>query len=279
MPLDRRRFLGITAALPLAISARALGSTLVPLDEWPLDEWPRAECLLLDFGEHCALRESLAGFERGLAAASIRFHRAALEAIRPADFVSAPGAVLHSSASAQALRQLIDRGSIVIYESGAAYAEPEAFATEQQLLRDYFGLSVQAPVELWAAWPGHGRPAYVHYAWPARVMVRDFSRIIAVSEGGSAVARLGDIPVASRVRLGQGAFIFLGSPLGPHLAFGDPEAQTLLQALIALAISFQAPAFSKSPVLSAAKEWVRAEGSSSVSCLPTPVSRLPSSDF
>lgn len=164
-----------------------------------------------------------------------------------------PGAVLHSSALADSLSRLAKRGSIVVYESGAAYADPEAFRIEQHLLRTHFGMPVEAPVDLWAAAPEGSAtpPPYVYYDWPSKTILRDFSRAIPLSYAAMGfsrearrpvesadgpyhrpIARIIDVPVCCRLGLGDGQFVFLGSPLGPHLASGDREAQVLLQSLL-----------------------------------------------
>lgn len=230
MPLSRRSFLGATAAIPLALHQRLRGvSPILAHDS------PRPSCLLVDARERCVLQESLTGFARGLHAVSIPFQWVSPEAIRPARLIIIPGAVCDSPAFAETLHRLIDSGSTLLYESGAAYAGHTAFEAEQRWLRNYLGVSVQAPRELWPAKAETGRPPYVHYHWPSRAMIRDFSRVIAV--GGSAsdfapVARIGATVVACHRTLGKGAFIFLGSPLGPHVGFGDPEAQRLLECFV-----------------------------------------------
>jgi hypothetical protein len=244
MPLSRRSFLGAAAALPLALHQRLKrlrGNGLIrSLDAAA----PR--CLLVDAGERCVLQESLTGFARGLAAASIHFEPVSVEALpvsnpgekyglSPVHLVIVPGAVIDSPAFAETMRRLTDCGSLVLYESGAAYAEPGAIETERRLLREYFGLSVQAPRELWPAKAETSRPSYVYYRWPAGAMIRDFSRVIPVSAevtSFSHIAYIGTAAVACRCRVGKGEFIFLGSPLGPHLGFGDAQAQRLLSALV-----------------------------------------------
>ena len=133
-----------------------------------------------------------------------------------------------------ALRTVANGGGRVLYESGAAYAESGAFETERRFLQDYFGLSVQFPRELWPA-PGSGSPPYVHYRWPSPVMIRDFSRVVTVSRELTSslhIAKIETATVACRCPVGKGEFIFLGSPLGPHLSFGDAEAQRLLNAFV-----------------------------------------------
>jgi hypothetical protein len=231
MPLSRRSFLGAMAALPLALHQRLRG--LSPFA--PNGSAPR-RCLLLDATERCVLQESLAGFACGLAAASIPFERVvSVETVRPAHLIVVPGAVCDSQALAETLHSLMDSGSTVLYESGAAYADHTAFEAEQRWLRNYFGVSVQAPQELWPPRAETGRPPYVRYHWPSRVMIRDFSRVIpAGGEAASSayIAQIGETAVACHRAVGRGAFIFLGSPLGPHLGFGDPEAQRLLECFV-----------------------------------------------
>jgi hypothetical protein len=228
MPLSRRRFLGMTAAVPLALPQRLAGKGRI---FGPDLDAPR--CLLVEAGERCVLQESLSGFARGLAAASIRFERVSVQTIRHAQLVVVPGAVCDSRTFAKAIRRLTDSGSAVLYESGAAYADLDAFEIEKGLLRDYFGLSLEPPRELWK--PEAGRPPYVEYHWPSSVMIRDFSRAIIVrgeAASSSHIAHVGTAAVACYRPLGKGAFIFLGSPLGPHVSFGDAEAQRLLEALV-----------------------------------------------
>jgi hypothetical protein len=92
---------------------------------------------------------------------------------------------------------------------------------------------------------GEGPLPYVHYNWPAKTIVRDFSRALPVYDGASSqgsdlnrlafndsIAFLRGFPVSRRTRIGAGEFIFLGSPLGPHLGGSDREAQALLEALL-----------------------------------------------
>jgi hypothetical protein len=240
MPLSRRQFLGIAATVPLALPQGRSGTgTNLRLDP------PPPHCLLIDAGEQCALQESLTGFARGLVAASIPFERVSAETLtftsRPGpesagpQVLIVPGAVMDSPDFAKKIRRLTDVGSTVIYESGVAFARPEVFKTEQRLLRDYFGLSLQAPQELWAVKRDVGRTPYVRYHWPAQAMVRDFSRVVAVSTEGAStahMAHIGTTAVGCYHPLGKGAFIFLGSPLGPHVGFGDAEARQLLIAFV-----------------------------------------------
>ncbi|HTU03749.1 MAG TPA: hypothetical protein VMG58_18085 [Candidatus Sulfotelmatobacter sp.] len=232
--LSRRRFLEVSAGAPLAVhpfvrSGGAAGFAEAAQRPKALE---RHGCLLVDAGEHCALPESLAGFRRGLEAASIPFQEVKLGEIPPACFLLVPAAALSAPGLAPALQRSCRLGSTVLLESGLAYLEPVLVASDMELARCAFGLTVGAPVELWPARSGHRRPPYVRYRWPLNAMVRDFSRVIPVFGAGDGLARLADLTVACRRPVGRGTLIFLGSPLGPHLGCGDPEALTLLKALL-----------------------------------------------
>jgi hypothetical protein len=241
MPLSRRRFLGIAASAPLVLPQQLQGTrTTAPIDSVV------PQCLLLDAGERCTLTESVNGFARGLAAASIRFERVPAQAltgtsdqgpkgVRPAQLLIIPGAVIDSTDLAKNIRRVTDAGGTALFESGVAFADRRAFETEQLLLRDYFGVSLEAPREMWPSKEEVGRTPYVRYHWPLEVMVRDFSRVVAVSSEAASsahIAHMGTAAVACYRQLGKGAFIFLGSPLGPHVGFGDAEAQQLLGAFL-----------------------------------------------
>ena len=237
--VTRRHFLAsaaVVSALPLA-SRPCLARLVAAAPEESASISP--DCLLVDTGEHCAIPESLAGFARGLEAASIPYRSAKATAIAPADFIIVPGAALHSNEFARSLRHLAELGSTVVYESGGAYADPEALRIEQKLVGSYLALAVKPPVNLWTELGStpSACPPYVHYHWPMKASVRDFSRAIpsevVEASYGRTIAEVGGLPVCCRMRLGKGELIFLGSPLGPHLGSVDREAQTLLEAFMA----------------------------------------------
>ena len=253
-PLSRRRFLGTAVAAPLGVQSALAG--LAAADRSPSALPSSLPCLLIDYGKHCVLPESLAGFERGLQAASIPYRRVTADRVQPAKIIIVPGALLPSEEFAARLSRYCRLGSTVIYESGAAFANGAEFRNEQRLLKTHLEMGLQAPVDLWddTTYQASGQPAplpYIHYHWPARTMVRDFSRALPVYccgdgrlevtlrqklaydfERNRSIAYIRGFPVARRSRLGQGNFIFLGSPLGPHLYSGDGEAQALLQAVL-----------------------------------------------
>lgn len=251
-PVSRRRFLGSAVAAPLGVQTALAG--LVTTDRLPSALPSSVPCLLVDCGKHCLLPESLAGFEHGLNAASIPYHRVTPDAIQPAGIIIVPSALLPSEEFAARLSSYCRLGSTVVYESGAAFATVEAFRNERRLLKTHLEMGLQTPVDLWdnAVYRALGQPAppYVHYHWPARTMVRDFSRAVPVYGSGTgalevalkklaydfdrkrSIAYVCGFPVARRSRLGRGDVILLGSPLGPHLGIGDREAQALFESIL-----------------------------------------------
>src|SRR5262249_7067365 len=128
------------------------------------------------------------------------------------------------------------------------------FVAHQKMLLRYFDLAVESPVDLWSGNPiGAARFAqrcdqnarkklhryesspYIDYDWPRETKVRDFSRVILVSaKSGDVIARVRGLPVALKRRVGEGTLIFLGSPMGPLLRAGDPEARSWLQMATAI---------------------------------------------
>ncbi|HEV2424264.1 MAG TPA: hypothetical protein VGZ29_05500 [Terriglobia bacterium] len=234
--VSRRRFLEVAAcAVPGALASGHWTGYRPPA--------PAAgpACALVDLGTDCVLPESRSGFARALAMANVPFLPSPVERIAELvlsadssrhNVILIPGGVLRSPDVAGALRRLTDRGATVVYESGAAYTDAGGFASERNLLQRYFGIRLEAPVELWNLEASLESFPYVHYDWPERLAVRDFSRVLPVLSPQRAFATLDRMAVAERVRLGAGEFIFLGSPLGSHLGLGDREALALMKAFV-----------------------------------------------
>jgi len=123
------------------------------------------------------------------------------------------------------VRVHLENGSLVLFESGGAFLNPEEFNFHRRLMRSVFGLRLHAPVPLWDSADSFKQSPYVDYQWPLVTKVRDFSRMIPVEcERGETIAWFQKTPVAVRLRIGKGTLVFLGSPLGPHLLAGDREA-------------------------------------------------------
>jgi hypothetical protein len=192
--LSRRGFLGILAAAPLG---RAL-SAVSPSAPAP--------------GVACALPESRAGFVRALAGRA------------PSLVTAVPGAAGWD----ESIELHVRRGRFVIFESGAAFADARAFAEQRAGLRAAFGLTIEDPTRLWSE--GH-RPSYLDLVWPAPARIRDFSYAIVV-RGGEVVGSIGGRPVATIQRSGDGALLFLGSPVGPALWHADAEARAWLASVL-----------------------------------------------
>ncbi len=194
MDLSRRSFLGVLAAAPLS---RAFAGVA-----------PSAPRL----GVTCALPESHAGFARAFAGRATPL------------VVALPGAAGWDDSIERHARS----GRLVIFESGAAFADASAFAEQRAGLRSAFGLAIEDPARLWSE---SRRPSYVDLAWPAPARIRDFSYAIAV-RGGEVVGRIDGRPVAALQRAGDGALLFLGSPVGPALGHADPEARAWLASVL-----------------------------------------------
>jgi hypothetical protein len=102
----------------------------------------------------------------------------------------------------------------VLVESSVGFA-PENLSWLRRL-----GISVGEPRAVQG-------PAWVRFNWPVPAIIRDFGRVCPIA-GGTVIAHLGDMPVAVR----QGPVVVLGSPLGPHVYAGDPDARELLSAIL-----------------------------------------------
>jgi hypothetical protein len=247
MKVSRREFVGTAGRAAAAASLCAIPSFGLTAT----DSGARAAvgCTLLDLESNCALPESLAGMEAALGDA----HRRVTEIGRyGADsIVVVPAAGPAHAETFGAVVDSLERGSTVLWETGAAFLEPRDFAYQQDLAREHFGISMKQPVDVWSHSPsqrprvraknlprnmrsiGHAQIPYVVYRWPREAHVRDFSRVIPVSAAsGRAIARWGEIPVAWRKRIGAGTLIFVGSPIGPALHAGDSDAASLLHSLI-----------------------------------------------
>lgn len=217
----------------------------------------RLDCALVDLEDGCGLRESLAGYEAALIRARSRFVRVTPDRMPPATVVIVPGCERLDPSVAEILRSPLEAGALVLLESGAAHAEPAEFEAHRMALDSHFGLKVDAPVDLWSDSAGEGsalpddaakhprqagrtRVPYVDYTWPIQAKVRDFSRVVPLCASESARTAPGSEPIgwaegrpmAARQILGKGTLVYLGSPLGPALRYGDREAERWLSALM-----------------------------------------------
>jgi hypothetical protein len=70
---------------------------------------------------------------------------------------------------------------------------------------------------------------YVDFIWPVRAKIREFfPHILEARPGDSVIAEYAGAPVALR----RGSLILLGSPIGPSLAAGDPDARRWLASVL-----------------------------------------------
>ena len=171
----------------------------------------------------CSLPESARGYRAVLSCPGIRV---------------LPAASSMNMRAVSELRSFIENGGFVLFESGAGFAEPEIFKRQQALFQSAFSISLLPPIQLWNS----TRPPYVEYRWPVCASVRDFSGVVPVeAAAGETIGRLTTMPVAVRREIGAGCLVFLGSPLGPHLLAGDPDACRWFTALQRTAAPRAAP--------------------------------------
>ncbi len=220
-------------------------------------------CLLLDGGGGTLLDESLRGYRSALGELGVRVVQNSLSEvcgswvapsrlapqIEPTPSIAAgwdagvatryaPGstlivvpASLLRRRSAEWLRQQARSGATVVFESAAAFAGPEEFRAQSRLIRSALGVTIEAVCDWWHPSSASREMPYVRYRWPVGATVRDFSRAVTVADADT-IARVRGQPVAARKRLGRGALVFLGSPLGPHLLSRDPDAARWLASLL-----------------------------------------------
>lgn len=251
MKISRRYFLGTAAGSAATLcSFRAIGfGTSGFLPE------RGGDCALLDMNAHCILRESLQGYQAALFGKRTQFLEAGLNSKRRCRIAIVPGLGSMDAAIADTLWGLLEAGTHVLLESGAGFLSPAEFTTYQKTLHRYFNIEAASPVDLWPGQPADEallsrRPAahprkkkldrpecvpYVNYSWPHETNVRDFSRAIPVSmRAGDVIGKAGALPVALKRHTVGGVLIFLGSPMGPGLLAGDPQARSWLRSVTAL---------------------------------------------
>lgn len=122
------------------------------------------------------------------------------------------------------LRQVIG-GAWLILESGLAFVPHNAAIGQIRVLRDVFGLELQAPLV--------SEGAYIEYVWPLRQLVRNFTMFTPVNcLRTERVAELAGVAVCAKRSFGKGGIIFLGSMLGPGLLAEEREAHEVGSAML-----------------------------------------------
>jgi hypothetical protein len=77
--------------------------------------------------------------------------------------------------------------------------------------------------------PGAPYVPYVDFTWPVPVKIREFfPHVLEPRPGDFVIASYAGAPVALR----RGGLILLGSPIGPSLAAGDPDARRWLASVL-----------------------------------------------
>lgn len=227
MQISRRGFLGCAAGVSaIGIAGRPAARVL------PIDHDELSGCSLVDPGPSCPLPESFAGYESALRSLGFNFERCLFQSFGASRMIILPAALMTNESSVSKVRAHLVRGATVLFESGAAYASAREFDSQRRLIESSFGLRLHDSVRLWGPAGSFRQSPYIDYYWPMAVKVRDFSRVIPIGSGsGEEIARFQNLPVAARRRIGRGTFVFLGSPVGPHLLAGDREARDWLGAV------------------------------------------------
>ncbi len=250
MNISRRYFLGAAAGSAATLwSFRSIGL------EAPGSSPERArDCALLDLNAHCILRESLQGYQAALGDKYNHFPEAGLNSKRLCRMAIIPGLGSIDPEMAETLSSLLDAGTHVLLESGAAFLSPPEFTAHQETLFHYFDIEVGAPVDLWSrtsaddALLGHRpqRQPSKKLNSPESIPLRQL--LLARPDIGprlqSSASRVGESGRCNRQgrrithrvkrRTSGGMLIFLGSPLGPALRAGDPQARSWLLSVTAL---------------------------------------------
>lgn len=258
MYISRRNFLhGMTASAGTLWTSRVTGLANLA--------GRQCDCVVLDLKSHCVLGESLQGYQGSFADEHHCIATDRLDSRWRCRMVIAPGLGMMDPAMGRMLLDLVQGGTHLVLESGAGFLSPADTAAHQRMLFRYFGLAVEPPVDLWSAKladddlfasrtsphrrktiDGRQSIPYIRYVWPREMMVRGFTRVIPVSaKRGEVISWAGSLAVASKSRVGRGTLIFLGSPLGPALRAGDPEARSWLQSVVALGASATEPLWSR----------------------------------
>ncbi|HEY2821803.1 MAG TPA: hypothetical protein VGJ06_12245 [Candidatus Acidoferrum sp.] len=250
MKISRRTFVG-TAGCAAAGALCTFPSLSLAVAAGDSRSTRGIRCSLLDLKSNCVLPESLDGYRLALGSDHRSLSALDLDSREAHRAIVVPAAGTIDLATSSALSSALNSGATVVWESGAAFLSASEFAAHRAILAGHFEISIGQPAELWTSktlrrseaenlgrsgkpkLTGHDAVPYVTYHWPHETRVRDFSRAIPVSaSSGRAIAHLGKIPVAWRKPIGNGTFIFLGSPIGPGMRAGDAEAVAWLRAVI-----------------------------------------------
>ena len=190
---------------------------------------------ILDPGPECSLRDAVAGYGAALDSRGMAQLHIGAWSVPDCALLIIPAALGLTPSVARLMMRRLRDGRTVILESGAAFAPDDGplFHDHRDFIREQLGIHTAPPVALWPR-AGRGIP-YVDYCWPSSALVRDFSRVVPIDErrtDGEIIARVFDIAVAVKTRVGAGTLIFLGTPLGPALLAEDREARRWLLSVL-----------------------------------------------
>jgi hypothetical protein len=165
---------------------------------------------------HCLSEESAKGFQLLLTR-----NRAGFDA----KVIIVPGARQLSRKTGLQLLRKVTNGTWLILESGLPFLPRGEAIGQIRVVRDVFGLRVQAPIA--------NGGAYIEYAWPLPRLVRDFSMFTPVEcSADEKIAEFSGMAACAKRRIGNGGVIFLGSMLGPGLLAEEREAHELGSAML-----------------------------------------------
>lgn len=159
---------------------------------------------------HLLSTESAAGFKSCLPQIVLSGH----------PVIVLPGAKQVSAQQARALREDVSNGSLLIWESGLAFANPIEIEEQKQVLAETFGIQLGSPIA-----ESVGSHPYVSFTGARDCLVRPFGLVFSIrSTQSEYIAHWHGIPVAMRKQIGKGNLVYLGAMLGPSLLASDREA-------------------------------------------------------
>src|SRR3984893_11390439 len=130
MNISRRHFLGgVTGCAATLWSFQP-----IDLDGIGWQPGRELDCVLLDLNSHCALRESLQGYQAALIGEHNLLLGARLNSRRRCRIAIVPGCGAMDPAIASTLSDLLEAGTHVLLESGAGFLGPAEFTVHQRML-------------------------------------------------------------------------------------------------------------------------------------------------
>jgi hypothetical protein len=215
--------------------AMAGSAALVPFDRAGSEPAPEG-WVVVEPGRNCPIPESVGGYAGCLAALGVPATLMTAEGFgarrMPDRAVVVPASVVLPPLAAKRLVEAAGRGTIVLIESGLGYAGPAEGAAGREALAG-LGITAHDTVTLRTPTRAGFRVPYVEFTWPTVMQVRDFSRVVPLSgPGWHVVASVRGLSAGLARRVGRGAIVVLGSPVGPALACGDREARGWLASFL-----------------------------------------------